>query len=42
MEPASPLVNTVLTMVGQVEAGLVRFVDLPVGTSLIAVGEKPK
>lgn len=42
LEPASPLVNTVLTMVGQVEAGLVRFVDLPLGTSLIAVGEKAK
>jgi len=40
MEPASPPVNTVLTLVGQIEAGLIRFVNLPVGTSLIAVGEK--
>ncbi len=40
MEPASPPVNAVLTTVGQVEAGLIRFVNLPVGTSLIAVGEK--
>ncbi|HEX9924173.1 MAG TPA: methyltransferase domain-containing protein [Anaerolineae bacterium] len=40
MEPASPPVNAVLTLVGQVEAGLIRFVNLPMGTSLIAVGEK--
>lgn len=42
MEPASPSVNAVLTVVGQVEAGLIRYVNLPVGTSLIAVGEKIK
>lgn len=42
MEPASPPVNAVLTLVGKVEAGLIRYVDLPVGTSLIAVGQKPK
>ena len=42
MEPASPPVNAILTLVGKVEAGLIRFVNLPVGTSLIAVGEKPK
>jgi len=41
MEPASPAVNTVLTAVGKVEAGLIRAVNLPVGTSLIAVAEKP-
>ena len=41
MEPASPAVNTVLTGVGKVEAGLIKHVNLPVGTSLIAVGEKP-
>jgi SAM-dependent methyltransferase len=41
MEPASPPVNTVLTKVGQVEAALIRHIDLPVGTSLIAVGQKP-
>lgn len=41
MEPASPPVNTVLTAVGKVEAGLMRHVDLPVGTSLIAIGQKP-
>jgi SAM-dependent methyltransferase len=41
MEPASPPVNAVLTMVGQVEAALIRWVNLPIGTSLIAVGQKP-
>lgn len=40
MEPASPPVNAILTLVGQVEAALIRYVDLPVGTSLIAVGQK--
>jgi SAM-dependent methyltransferase len=40
MEPASPLVNAILTLVGKIEAGLIRYVDLPVGTSLLAVGEK--
>jgi hypothetical protein len=42
MEPASPPVNAVLTVVGQVEAGLIRYINLPVGTSLIAIGQKPK
>jgi SAM-dependent methyltransferase len=41
MEPASPPVNALLTVVGQVEAGLIRAVNLPIGTSLIAVGQKP-
>lgn len=41
MEPTSPPVNAVLTTVGKVEAGLMRHVNLPVGTSLIAVGQKP-
>lgn len=41
MEPASPPVNAVLTGVGQVEAALIRLMNLPVGTSLIAVGQKP-
>lgn len=41
MEPASPLVNTILTQVGKVEAGLLRHVNLPIGTSLIGVGRKP-
>ena len=42
MEPASPTVNSVLTGVGKVEAGLVKHVTLPFGTSLIGVGQKPK
>jgi SAM-dependent methyltransferase len=42
MEPASPPVNAVLTLVGQIEASLIRYVNLPVGTSLIAVGQKPE
>ncbi|MBI1877220.1 MAG: class I SAM-dependent methyltransferase [Chloroflexi bacterium] len=42
MEPASPLVNAVLTLVGQIEAALIRRVNLPIGTSLIAVGQKPE
>ncbi|MDM8519295.1 methyltransferase domain-containing protein [Anaerolineales bacterium HSG6] len=41
MEPASPLVNTILTGVGQVEAELIERVNLPVGTSLIAIARKP-
>jgi hypothetical protein len=42
MEPTSPLVNSILTLVGRLEAALIRRVDLPVGTSLIAVGQKPR
>lgn len=41
MEPASPPVNAVLTFVGKVEAALIGHVNLPIGTSLIAVGQKP-
>jgi SAM-dependent methyltransferase len=40
MEPASPLVNAILTWVGRVEAGLIHYINLPFGTSLIAVGQK--
>ncbi|MCA1554794.1 MAG: hypothetical protein LC737_10485, partial [Chloroflexi bacterium] len=40
MEPASPLVNTVLTQVGKVEAVLLRAANLPCGTSLIALAQK--
>jgi SAM-dependent methyltransferase len=42
MEPTSPVVNTILTGVGQIEAALISRVDLPIGTSLIAVGQKPE
>lgn len=41
MEPASPPVNSLLTWVGQIEAALISRLDLPIGTSLIAVGQKP-
>ena len=41
MEPASPLVNTVLTGVGKVEAALVRRLALPIGTSIICLACKP-
>jgi SAM-dependent methyltransferase len=40
MEPASPPVNAALTLVGKVEAGLIKRLNLPVGTSLIAIAEK--
>lgn len=42
MEPASPPVNTVLTGVGKLEAALISKIDLPIGTSLIAIGQKPR
>jgi SAM-dependent methyltransferase len=40
MEPASAPVNTVLTAVGWVEAALLRWVNLPVGTSIICIAER--
>jgi SAM-dependent methyltransferase len=40
MEPASPLLNSVLTGVGKAEVALLRRVNLPVGTSIIAIAEK--
>jgi len=40
MEPVSPPVNAALTVVGWVEAQLLRRINLPVGTSLIAIAEK--
>lgn len=42
MEPASPPINALLTLVGKIEAALIGLVNLPIGTSLIAVGQKPK
>jgi len=41
MEPAPPLLNTVLTGVTWMEAQVLRWVRLPLGTSLIAVAQKP-
>jgi len=40
MEPAPPPINTLLTLVGQVEAALLRRIDLPFGTSIIAVAQR--
>jgi hypothetical protein len=40
MEPASPPVNAVLTLVGKLEVALLRRFALPFGTSIIAVAEK--
>jgi SAM-dependent methyltransferase len=40
MEPASPPVNAALTLVGWLEAQLLRWINLPVGTSLIAIAHK--
>lgn len=42
MEPASPPVNALLTQVGKVEATLLRAINLPWGTSLIALAEKER
>lgn len=40
MEPVSPGLNKLLRGVGAVEAALIEKVNLPVGTSLILLGEK--
>lgn len=40
MEPTSPAVNALLTGVGWVEAGVLRYIDLPLGTSIICVARK--
>jgi SAM-dependent methyltransferase len=40
MEPASPLVNSVLSLVGKLEVALLRRFSLPFGTSIIAIAEK--
>ena len=40
MEPAPPLMNSVLTGVGKVETALMRHMSLPFGTSIIAIAGK--
>jgi len=40
MEPASPLMNAVLSLVGRVEAALLRHVGLPWGTGFLLIAEK--
>ena len=40
MEPVSPWLNTTLRGVGRIEAAMVARFDLPIGTSLMVVGQK--
>ncbi len=40
MEPVSPLLNSLLRGVGQIEAQLIGAINLPFGTSLISLAEK--
>jgi SAM-dependent methyltransferase len=40
MEPASPLVNVILTEVGKLEVALLRHLTLPWGTSILVIAEK--
>lgn len=40
MEPAPPLLNTILTGVGWLEAALLRFLNLPFGTSIICIAQR--
>jgi SAM-dependent methyltransferase len=40
MEPVSPMLNTILRGVGHVENGMLGVMNLPFGTSLIALGKK--
>jgi ubiquinone/menaquinone biosynthesis C-methylase UbiE len=40
MEPAPPLLNILLNGIGRIEAAILRYVDLPVGTSIIAIAER--
>lgn len=41
MEPAPPLLNAILSVVGWVEAQVLRWLNLPIGTSIICIAEKP-
>jgi SAM-dependent methyltransferase len=41
MEPAAPLVNTLLKSVTWTESQILRWLNLPVGTSIICIAEKP-
>jgi SAM-dependent methyltransferase len=41
MEPAPPLLNTILSGVAWTESQVIRWVNLPVGTSLICIARKP-
>lgn len=41
MEPASPWLNTLLETVGRAEVALLQWMPLPIGTSIIALAQKP-
>ncbi len=41
MEPAPPALNVVLGAVGGLEARLLKWMDMPAGTSLIALAQRP-
>ncbi len=40
MEPTNPVINSILTGVGRFEEQILKMVDLPVGTGIVAVGRK--
>lgn len=42
MEPAPPLLNTILSGVTWTESQALRWVNLPVGTSIISIAQKPE
>jgi hypothetical protein len=42
MEPAPPLLNTILSGVTWTESQILRWVNLPVGTSIICIAQKPE
>jgi SAM-dependent methyltransferase len=42
MEPAPPLLNTILSGITWTESQVLRRVNLPVGTSIICIAEKPE
>ncbi len=41
MEPAPPLLNAILSAVTWTEAQILRWINLPVGTSIICIARKP-
>ena len=42
MEPAPPLLNAILSGVTWTESQVLRWVNLPVGTSIICIAQKPE
>jgi hypothetical protein len=42
MEPAPPPLNTILSGVTWTEAQVLRWLNLPVGTSIICIAQKPE